>query len=138
MTRLALTCTLTQVQRLEWRAEKAWGGSAIWTLSLWLQQALRQRRQGLGKVLGTEKLSDLRTKHVDAKLLGEHVRCMGFEFVVGRAEPAPQVVQDIDDDAVGYVDDVSSGLMTASTSQESATYENHCALDSEVSIFGKF
>ena len=43
------------------------------TQFLWLQQALRKRRLGLGKVLGTENLSDLMTKHVDSKLLGEHV-----------------------------------------------------------------
>ena len=47
------------------------------TQSLWLQQALRKRRLGLGKVLGTENPSDLMTKHVDSKLLGEHVRSMG-------------------------------------------------------------
>ena len=55
------------------------------TQSLWLQQALRKRRLGLGKVLGTENPSDLMTKHVDAKLLAEHCRCMGCEFVAGRA-----------------------------------------------------
>ena len=48
--------------------------------SLWLQQAFRQRRLVLGKVLGTEHPSDLMTKHVDAKLLGDHVRCMGCEL----------------------------------------------------------
>ena len=55
--------------------------------------------------------------------------------MAGRAELAPQVVQEIDDDAVGYVEDVSRGLMTASTRQEPATYENHCALDSEFFLF---
>ena len=99
------------------------------TQSLWLQQALRNCRLGLGKVLGTENPSDFMTKHVDSKLLGEHVRCMGCEFEPGRAELAPQVVQEIDE-AVEFVDDVPSGLMTASASRESATYENHCALDS--------
>ena len=64
---------------------------------LWLQQALRKRRLGLGKVLGAENPSDLMTKHVDSKLLVEHVHCMGCEFVAGRAELAPQVVRDIDD-----------------------------------------
>ena len=47
------------------------------TQPLWLQQALRKRRLGLGKVLGTEKPSDWMTKHVDSKLLGQHVTCMG-------------------------------------------------------------
>ena len=58
---------------------------------------------------------------------------MGCEFVTVRAELAPQVVQEIDD-VVGYVEDVPSGLMTASASRESATDENDCALDSEVCL----
>ena len=49
------------------------------TQSLWLQQALRQHRLGPGLVLGTENPSDLMTKHVDSKLLGDHVRCMGCD-----------------------------------------------------------
>ena len=61
-----------------------------------------------------------------SKWLGEHVRCMGCEFVAGRAELAPQVVQQIDD-AVDYVEDVPSGLMTVSASRASATDENHSA-----------
>ena len=81
------------------------------TQSLCLQQALRKRRLGLGKVLGTENPSDLMTKHVNSKLLGEHVRSMGCEFVDGGAELAPQIVQEIED-VVNLVDDLSSGLMT--------------------------
>ena len=78
------------------------------TQSLWLQQALRKRRLGLGKVPGTENPSDLMTKHVDSKLLGEHVQSMGCEFIAGRAELAPQVVQEIGDevevsDVVDYI-----------------------------------
>ena len=59
------------------------------TQSLWVQQARRKLRLGLGQVLGIESPSDLMTKHVDSKLLGEHVRCMGREFVTGRAELVP-------------------------------------------------
>jgi hypothetical protein len=102
------------------------------TQSLWVQRVLRQRRLGLGKVLGTEDPTDFITKHVDSKLLGDHVRCMGCEFVAGRAELAPQVVQEVVD-TVEYIEDVPSRLMTASASRESATYESHGALDSEVS-----
>ena len=72
------------------------------TRPLWLQQALRKRRLGLWKVLGTEKSSDLMTKYVDSKLLGEHVRCMGCEFAAGRAKLAPQIVQEVED-VVGFV-----------------------------------
>ena len=75
------------------------------TQSLWLQQALRQRRLGLSKVLGTENPSDLMTKHVDAKLLGEHVRSMGCEFEDGRAELAPQVVKNVEDSEDGRIED---------------------------------
>ena len=60
------------------------------------------------------------TKHVDPKQLVEHVRCMGCEFVDGRAELAPQVVHEIDD-IVDFVEDVPSGLMTALASRESTT-----------------
>ena len=56
---------------------------------------------------------------------------MWIEFVAGWAELAPQVVQEIDD-AVGYVQDVPSGLMTATASRESTTDKNHCAPDSEL------
>ena len=103
------------------------------TQSLWLQQALRKRRLGLGKVLGTENPSDLMTKHVDAKLLAEHCRCMGCEFVAGRAELAPQVVQEIED-LVDFVEDVPNGLMTVSESQKSTTDKTHCAQGSELCL----
>ena len=101
------------------------------TQSLWLQQALRQRGLGFGKVLGTENPSDLMTKHVDAKLLGEHVRAMACEFKDDRADLAPQVVQQLDD-VVDHVEDLPSGLMTASVSKRVATCKNHCATDSEM------
>jgi hypothetical protein len=103
------------------------------TQSLWLQQALRKRRLGLGKVLGTENPSDLMTKHVDSKLLGEHVRCMGCEFVGGRAELAPQVIQ-CAEDVIDLVEDMSSGLMTTSTNEQLAAPENHCATGTEVCL----
>ena len=101
------------------------------TQSLWLQQALRKKRLGLGKVLGTENPSDLTTKHVGSKLLGQHVTCMGCQFVEGRAELAPQVVQEVED-TVDYLEDQPSELMIASVSQ--AITETHCALDTEVCL----
>jgi hypothetical protein len=111
------------------------------TQSLWLQQALRKRRLGLGKVLGTENPSDLMTKHVDSKLLGEHVRSMGCEFAAGRAELAPQVVQEIEDrveeeDVANYIEDALGGLMTTPMEQQSAIPEIHCAGRSEVCLVG--
>jgi hypothetical protein len=109
------------------------------TQSLWLQQALRKRRLGLGKVAGTENPSDLMTKHVDGKLLGEHMQNMGCRFIGGRAELAPQVVQGIGDeveasDVVDYIEDALDGLMTMPVSEEPATFEDHCATDSEVCL----
>ena len=59
------------------------------------------------------------TKHVDSKLLAEHVRCIGCEFAAGRADVVPQVFQDIDD-VVELVEDVPSGLMTASACQRTS------------------
>ena len=103
------------------------------TQLLWLQQVLRQRRLGLGKVLGTENPSDLMTKHVDSKLLIQHVRCTGCEFVSGRAALAPQVAQEIEDE-VEYIEDLPSGLMTVSESQGSPIKETHCALESELCL----
>ena len=88
---------------------------------------------GFGEGLGYGKPFDLMTKHVDAKLLGEHVRVMGCEFKDGRAELAPQVVQQLEE-SVGQVEDVPSGLMTASVSQWVATCKFHCAMDSEVCL----
>ena len=75
-----------------------------------------------------ENPSDLMTKHVDSKLLGEHVRAMGCEFKDGRAELAPQVVQQLED-SVGHVEGVPSGLMTTSVSQWVATCKSHCAME---------
>ena len=86
----------------------------------------------MGKVLGTESPSDLMAKHVDSKLLGEHVRSMGCEFVAGRAELAPQIVQEVED-VVDFVDNPLSGLMTA-VSEQSTTHKIHCAIESEVCL----
>lgn len=79
------------------------------------------------------------TKHVDSKLLGEHVQSMGCDFVSGRAELAPQVVQGVGDDTevedvVDHIEDELSGLMTTSTMKESATSENHCAIETEMCL----
>ena len=80
------------------------------TQSLWLQQALRKKRLGLGKVLGTENPSDLMTKHVDAKTLDHHVRIMGCSIVSGRPELAPQVVQGIDEVEAVYAELVGADV----------------------------
>ena len=76
------------------------------------------------------------TKHVDSKLLNQHVKCMGCEFLSGRAELAPQVVQEVEDE-VEYVEDVPSGLMTASEGPESTTSKVHCASETELCLLGR-
>ena len=56
---------------------------------------------------------------------------MGCEFLSGRAELAPQVVQEVEDQ-VEYVEYNPSGLMTASGGPESTTNEVHCTLEKRV------
>ena len=68
-----------------------------------------------------------------SKLLGEHVRSMGGECVAGRAELAPQIVQEVED-VVDFVDDSPSRPMTASVSEQSAIHKIHCAIESEVCL----
>ena len=65
---------------------------------------------------------------------------MGCDFVAGRAELAPQVVQTIgdepeDEDNADCVDDTLIGLMTNSMGEQSTTRgENHCAMETEVCL----
>ena len=93
------------------------------TQALWLQQALRQKRLGLGKVLGTENPSDLMTKHVDAKTGEHHVQIMGLKFAEGRPELAPQVVQQIEDEDIWECigDAAASGDGAAKSGDDAAT-----------------
>ena len=77
------------------------------------------------------------TKQVDAKLLGEHVRCMDCEFVAGHAELAPQIVNEVED-VMEFVADSPSGLMAASANEQSATRKIHRAINSEVSTTKEF
>ena len=79
------------------------------------------------------------TKHVDSKLLGEHVRNMGCEFTAGRAELAPQVVQEIGDqvegeDVANCIGDALGGITTTPMEQQSTAPEIHCARKSEVCL----
>ena len=74
------------------------------------------------------------TKHVDSRLLCEHVRCMGCEFAEGRAELAPQVVQCVEDVINLVEEEESSGLMTTLTDEPLAAPENHCATETEVCL----
>ena len=61
------------------------------TQSLWIQDAVRQRRVKLEKVLGTENPADLMTKYLDQRTMDHMLSKMDIHIVGGRAETAPQV-----------------------------------------------
>ena len=59
------------------------------TQALWIQDAVRQRRVCLEKVLGTENPSDLMTKHLDTKSMDTMLAEMGVTTQQGRAKATP-------------------------------------------------
>ena len=90
------------------------------TGSLWLQQAVKEKKIGILKVKGTENPSDLMTKFTDANTLDKLSGLMGILTRGGRAEAAPQVVgrksggqvDAMDLDLVGAVIDEGDGEQT--------------------------
>ena len=60
------------------------------TQALWIQDAVRQRRVCLEKVLGTENPSDLMTKHLDTKSMDKMLSKMNICTYEGRARSTPQ------------------------------------------------
>ena len=60
------------------------------TQSLWLQEAVRDKRVGLLKVHGPTNPADLMTKHVDHAAQIRQLSLMGVEARMGRAESAPE------------------------------------------------
>ena len=63
------------------------------TQSLCIQEAVRERRVHVEKVLGTENPADMFTKHVDGTLRQKMMIKIGLEHRGGRAESAPQLVR---------------------------------------------
>ena len=61
--------------------------------SLWIQDALRQRRIGISKVPGADNPSDLMTKHQDAGTIGKMMTLMGLTLRGGRAQSAPKLIR---------------------------------------------
>ena len=59
------------------------------TQRLWLQQAVRQKRLGIAKVIGTMNPADAMTKAVDSVTLERLLGLMSLERRSGRAEIAP-------------------------------------------------
>ena len=64
------------------------------TQSLWIQDALRERRLSINKVLGTENPSDAMTKFLDGNILAKMLNLMNCHFIEGRPESAPQLAED--------------------------------------------
>ena len=58
---------------------------------LWIQEAIRQERLQLVKVLGTENPADAMTKYLDGPALMKAMSRMNLEFRDGRAECAPEL-----------------------------------------------
>ena len=65
------------------------------TQALWIQDAVRQRRVYLEKVLGTENPADLMTKHLDQKSIDKNLEKIGCRLLVGRAKSAPKLTTDV-------------------------------------------
>ena len=61
--------------------------------SLWIQDALRQRRMNISKVPGAGNPSDLMTKHQDAGTINKLMAMMGLAPRGGRAQSAPQLAK---------------------------------------------
>ena len=63
------------------------------TQSLWIQDAVRQRRVMIEKVKGTENPADLMTKHLDGPAMNDMLQRIGIQTRSGRAVIAPDVVR---------------------------------------------
>ena len=64
------------------------------TQSLWIQDALREKRLGINKVPGTENPSDAMTKFLDGTSLTKMLGMMNCHFLEGRPDSAPQLAED--------------------------------------------
>ena len=66
------------------------------TQSLWLQKAVRNKRVGLAKVLGTMNPADAMTKALDSNTMNRLLALMGLEKREGCPEVAPMIEEDGD------------------------------------------
>ena len=78
------------------------------TQSLWIQDALRQKRLELSKVKGTENPSDAMTKFLDGVILTKMLGLMNCRFEEGRADSTPHLAVD-----------VSTAILTTTTTASS-------------------
>ena len=63
------------------------------TQSLWVQDAVREKRVFLDKVPGADNPADMYTKHLDAQTLIKHMKRTGMEARGGRSQVAPDLVR---------------------------------------------
>ena len=61
------------------------------TQTLWLQEAVRDKRVGLSKVHGPVNPADLMTKHVDHATQISRMGLLGLDARARRAETAPEI-----------------------------------------------
>ena len=64
------------------------------TQSLWIQDALRERRLFLHKVAGAENAGDMMTKPLDSRTLEGLMSRVGLVALEGRPEAAPELTKD--------------------------------------------
>ena len=69
------------------------------TADLWVQDRLRAKNFRLTKVLGTLIPADVLTKHVERKVLEQHLHRLAIEEESGRAASAP-TLEHVDPNAV--------------------------------------
>ena len=89
------------------------------TQSLWLQQAVPQRRLGMAKVMGVLNPADAMTKAVDSVTLERLLGLMGLERRSGRAAIAP-LMEDAEVSAVESIEDVRLPSTTSSAATSSS------------------
>ena len=82
---------------------------------LWVQDAVRQRKIRMEKVLGTDNPADMYTKHLDSVVLNKLMKRVGMVPRGGRADSAPKLVKAngaedtfVKNDMVQFVCDISS------------------------------
>ena len=63
------------------------------TQSLWIQDALRERRLALHKVPGTCNPADMMTKALDAKQMLKLMAMLNLKVLSGRASAAPELTK---------------------------------------------
>ena len=61
------------------------------TADLWVQDRIRTGDFTLQKVLGTENVADLLTKHLDRATISKHMDALGLRCIEGRPSLAPRI-----------------------------------------------